>query len=56
MAIDNFIPEIWANELQMALEKALVFAQPGIINRDYEGQITQAGDTVRINQIGDITV
>ena len=56
MAIDNFIPEIWANELQMALEKALVFAQPGVINRDYEGQITQAGDTVRINQIGDITV
>ncbi|MDD3089762.1 MAG: P22 phage major capsid protein family protein [Candidatus Omnitrophica bacterium] len=56
MAIDNFIPEIWANEYLRALDKALVFAQPGVINRDYEGDISQAGDTVRINEIGKITV
>lgn len=56
MGLENFIPEIWSNEILLALEKALVFAQPGIINRDYEGEISQAGDTVRINEIGDITV
>jgi len=56
MAIDNFIPEIWGNEYLRSLDKALIFAQPSIINRDYEGSISQAGDTVRINQIGDIAV
>ena len=56
MATDNFIPEIWAAEYLRALEKSLVFGQLGIINRDYEGDIAQAGDTVRINEIGNITV
>jgi len=56
MAIDRFIPEIWAAELLVALRKALVFAQPGIVNRDYEGEIAQSGDTVRITSISDPTI
>lgn len=40
----------------MNLDKYLVFAQNGIVNRDYEGEITGAGDTVRITGIGPITV
>jgi len=56
MAIDRFIPEIWAAQLLSALEKNLVFAQPGIVNRDYEGEISQSGDTVRITSISDPTI
>lgn len=55
-SIDNFIPEIWSERIFVALQKALVFAQPGIVNRDYEGDIQEAGDTVNINSIGDPTI
>ena len=56
MALDTFIPEVWTQELLSALEKATVIAAPGVVNRDYEGEIAQAGDTVHINSIGDPTV
>lgn len=56
MAINNFIPEIWSARLLQNLHKALVFAQPGVMNTDYEGEIADMGDTVRINSIGAITV
>lgn len=54
MPIDNFIPEIWSTRLMRHLDKNLVFKQ--LVNTDYEGEIKAAGDTVRINQIGNITV
>lgn len=56
MAILRFRPEIWAAELLVALRKALIYAGPGVVNRDYEGEIAQAGDTVRITSIGDPTI
>lgn len=56
MAIDRFIPEVWSARLLMALEKSLVFAQPTITNRDYEGDISDSGDTVRITSISDPTI
>jgi N4-gp56 family major capsid protein len=56
MAILRFRPEIWSAELLVALQKSLVFAQPGIVNRDYEGEIQDAGDTVRITSISDPTI
>lgn len=52
----QFIPTVWAARLLMALNKALVYGQPGIVNRDYEGEIRNAGDTVKIASIGDVTV
>lgn len=56
MAIDNFKAEIWASALIVALRKAHVFAAPGVVNRDYEGEIQQAGDTVHISSVGDVSV
>jgi len=56
MTLSNFIPSIWVNEVQRNLEKYLVYAQVGIVNRNYEGEITGAGDTVKINGIGPVTV
>lgn len=55
-SIDNFIPTIWSARILVALQKALVFAQPNIINRDYEGEISEVGNTVLINSIGDPTI
>ncbi len=56
MAITRFRPEIWSANLLVSLRKALVYAGPGIVNRDYEGEIAQAGDTVRITSISDPTI
>jgi len=56
MALNNFIPEIWSARLLVSLKKSLVYGQEGVVNRDYEGEIRQMGDTVRINSIGPITV
>lgn len=54
MAIDNFIPSVWSARLIKANDKALVFGS--VANRDYEGEISGFGDSVRINEIGDVTV
>ncbi|MEZ5421843.1 MAG: P22 phage major capsid protein family protein [Pyrinomonadaceae bacterium] len=52
----NFIPTVWTARLLKALDKALVYGQPAVVNRDYEGEIKQSGDTVKIASIGDVTV
>ncbi|MDA8438237.1 MAG: hypothetical protein M0Z51_05150 [Propionibacterium sp.] len=56
MAVDTFIPEVWSAQLQVALAQYLVTGQPGVINRDYEGEIANQGDTVHIGAIGRPTV
>lgn len=56
MAIANFVPEIWSAKLLTALEGAQVYAAPGVVNRDYEGDIAKAGDTVHITSLSDPTV
>lgn len=54
MAITTFIPVLWSARLLYALENAHVATN--LVNRNYQGQIANAGDTVRINSIGAITV
>lgn len=54
MAVTTFIPKIWSARLLEHLDKAHVYAN--LVNRDYEGEIRDYGDTVKINQIGDIAV
>ncbi|MEU1805844.1 P22 coat protein - protein 5 domain protein [Streptomyces sp. NPDC019937] len=56
MAITRFRPEIWSARLLVALRKALVYSGPTVVNRDYEGDIAEAGDTVRITSISDPTI
>lgn len=56
MAITNFIPSVWAGSILKALETILVYANPMVINSDYEGEIANAGDSVRISMVGDVTV
>lgn len=54
MALNNFKPTIWSAKLFTRLQKNLVFGN--LVNRDYEGEISGYGDTVKINEIGDVTV
>src|SRR5690625_1527226 len=53
MAITNFIPEIWSAALLKALRDRLTYAQAGVINRHYEGEIARAGDTVHMTSFDD---
>lgn len=54
MSIKNFIPTLWSARLLDHLDKVHVYVS--LLNRDYEGEIKNYGDTVKINQIGDINV
>lgn len=52
----TFIPTVWAARLLVALDKALIYGQPNVCNRHYEGSISKSGNTVKIASIGDVTV
>ena len=53
MGLENFIPTIWSSKLFVRLQKALVFPSH---DRQYEGEIRNVGDSVKINEIGKISV
>jgi hypothetical protein len=52
--VDSFIPELWAATILREKESALVYG--ALANRNYEGEIRQQGDRVRISQLGSINV
>lgn len=54
MSIATFIPKLWNARLLEHLDKSHVYAN--LVNRDYEGEIKGQGDTVHINQIGNISI
>ena len=56
MSIQNFKPEIWSAQLLVGLRNTLVYAQPQLVNRNYEGEITSHGQSVHITTIGDPTI
>lgn len=56
MSLTRFIPAVWAARLLANLEKTLIYGQPGVINRDYEGEIREYGDRVYVHGIGEIAI
>jgi hypothetical protein len=56
MAITKFVPEVWSATLLSVLEESLVYASAPVVNRNYEGAIANAGDTVHIVSIADPTI
>ena len=54
MTVERFIPSLWAATLLENLDNAHVAVN--LCNRNYEGDISQSGDTVRITSIGRITI
>ena len=51
MTIRNFGPEIWSSRLLVATRKELIYASPTVVNRDYECDIAESGDTDRITSV-----
>ena len=54
MSYANFVPKIWAKAIERELERKLVFAED--CNRQYEGDVKQRGDTVKIRGVGKPTI
>lgn len=54
MSYKNFIPTIWAEEINRELERLCVFAED--CNRQYEGLVKNRGDSVRILGVGKPTI
>ena len=54
MAITNFIPTVWSENLYQELDKKYIAVSN--CNRDFEGEIKEKGNTVRICGIGDVAV
>ena len=54
MSYKNFVPRVWAKKIQHELERKMVFAED--CNREYEGQVTNIGDTVKILGVGKPTI
>ena len=56
MTVNNFISSVWSAKLLASLRKDQVFTQAGVMNRDYQGDISGQGSVVKINGIGPITI
>ena len=54
MALEQFRPKIWSDRLIIDTDR--VFVYRGIATTEYEGEITGAGDVVKISQLGAIDV
>lgn len=56
MAIDNFIPEVYAAGVLEALQTKLVYGSPMVIGSKYEGEIKGGGSSVTIRTLTDPTI
>ena len=56
MSIANFKPELWSALTLTALRSSLVYAQPALVNQNYQGEISSQGQSVHITTIGDPTI
>lgn len=54
MSVRNFKPIVWAKEIELNREKMMVAAK--LCNRDYEGEIKELGDKVKINGVSRPTI
>lgn len=52
MSVQNFFPEIWATGILKERDKVMVAGKH--CTRDYEGEIKQKGDRVKILTVGDV--
>jgi hypothetical protein len=56
MSIQYFQPIVWSALLNRTLDKTLVYAGAPCSNRDYEGEISAFGNSVKITHIADPTI
>ena len=53
MSTDLFIPTFWSNLILHRLKIATAYSSPYVVNHDYEGEIQNSGDSVKIHGISD---
>lgn len=56
MSISSFVPEVWSAAVMTALDSSLAYASGGVVNTDYEGDVTEYGGSVHVNMAADPTV
>jgi hypothetical protein len=54
MTLNSVIPQVWSAKLLMNLNDLHVYAD--LMTREYEGEVKRAGDSVRINTVGRVTI
>ncbi len=54
MSFANFIPTVWAEGIQRDLERSCVFVED--CNREYEGDVKEKGESVKILGVGKPTI
>ena len=54
MSVTGFIPKIWSASILRGFERVSVFAS--VLSREYSGEIRNVGDTVKVPQIGAVSV
>ena len=54
MALQHFIPEVWSGRVLKRLNDALVYRN--VCTTEFEGEIKNFGDVVKINELGPINV
>lgn len=54
MSYKNYVPRVWTKKIEHDLERRMVFAED--CNREYEGTVSNTGDTVKILGVGKPTI
>lgn len=54
MSVDTFKPEVWSAVILSSLKKMLAYGD--VVNSDYEGDISEYGDTVTVNSVSRPTI
>jgi N4-gp56 family major capsid protein len=56
MAITNMISQVWSARILEKLQKSLVYAQPQVVRRDFEGEVAAEGDRIHFHTFADLTI
>lgn len=56
MSVTQFIPTVWSSRILTKLQETLVYAQPRIVNTDFQGDLSSFGDTVYAHSFSDVSV
>lgn len=56
MSITNALPEVWAARIKANLLNSHVYGAPSIVNREYEGDISDYGQSVHIIGVNPVTI
>ena len=56
MSVTQFIPKVWSARILQKLRNTLVYGQSQVVNTEFQGEISQFGDTVHVHGHSDVTV